>query len=131
LQPGLRPCVVDRAQFDAAILNLVVNARDAMPEGGTITITTTLWRQGPQKSAPLSPGDYVLVRVIDTGPGIPPQIATQVFEPFFTTKGDKGTGLGLAQVFSFMRQVGGDLRIDQSQSSGGAIELYFPCAPEG
>jgi two-component system, NtrC family, sensor kinase len=130
LESGLRSCVVDRPQFDAAILNLVVNARDAMPEGGVITITTTLWHQKPQKSAPLSPGDYVLVRVIDTGPGIPPQIAAQAFEPFFTTEGDKGTGLGLAQVFSFMRQIGGDARIDQNHSSGGAIELSFPCAPE-
>lgn len=120
-------CTVDRTQFDAAVLNLVINARDAMPDGGVVTVATDLWHQQRRRRSQLRPGTYVVVRVSDTGSGIPDDVIAHVFEPYFSTKGDKGTGLGLAQVLSLMRQIGGDARIATKAGSGATVELYFPC----
>jgi len=97
---GLPFCKADQTQFDAALVNLVVNARQAMPVGGTITISTRLAGNGG-----------VELRVADTGTGIAPHDLKRVFEPFFTTKADTGTGLGLAQVYGFMRRIGGDATV--------------------
>ena len=127
LDPELSPCLLDRTQFDAAILNLIINARDAMPDGGEVTITTAVCTQGRAKRAALKPGTYAVVRISDTGPGMPPDVARRAFEPFFTTKGDRGTGLGLSQTYGFMQQLGGDARIDNTPGKGTAIALYFPC----
>jgi signal transduction histidine kinase len=124
--PGLPSCRIDRTQFESAILNLAINSRDAMPKGGTITIQTRVEPHsniGPK----LKPGAYVTVQVKDNGPGMPPEIARRAFEPFFTTKGEKGTGLGLAQVYRFMRQIGGDATLMSRLGQGTSIELYFPC----
>ncbi len=117
----------DPDQLELAILNLALNARDVMPEGGVLTVTS-----GPCRDR-LSPdgdeADYVSVRVCDTGPGMSPEVAEKAVEPFFTTKErGKGTGLGLAQVYGFVRQCGGDLRIGRAPGGGASIQLLFPCA---
>lgn len=114
---GLPFCKADQTQFDAALVNLVVNARQAMPGGGTITISTRLAGDGG-----------VELRVADTGTGIAPQDLKRVFEPFFTTKVDTGTGLGLAQVYGFMRRIGGDATVSSAAGSGTTFTLLFPRA---
>jgi signal transduction histidine kinase len=122
------PCRADQAQFDAALVNLVVNARDAMPQGGTIQIRTRRWEQPRSPKNGLTPGHYGCVQVKDDGPGMPPDVSSRAFDPFFTTKGEQGTGLGLAQVYGFMRQIGGEARIESAVGVGTTIELYFPVA---
>ncbi|WP_274424169.1 hybrid sensor histidine kinase/response regulator [Chelativorans sp. YIM 93263] len=126
LQEGLPACVLDRTQFDAAILNLVINAKDAMPNGGDVTIKTTkrVEKRGTQS---LKPGEYVRVQVSDNGPGMPPEVMQRVFEPYFSTKGENGTGLGLPQVRSFMEQLGGSAMLSSSRGRGTRVELFFPC----
>ena len=124
-----RPCAVkvDPSEFELALLNLAFNARDAMPSGGTLTISakpTVLRGRGTEEG--LS-GDYVAVRVADTGTGIPPEVLPRVFEPFFTTKGvGKGTGLGLSQVYGFARQSGGTASIATTPRRGTAVTLFLP-----
>src|SRR5688572_11471683 len=98
-------CLTDQTQFDTALLNLVVNARDAMPSGGTIRIAT--WRcanDDARRMPNLKPGSYACVTVADTGQGMTPDVLKRALEPFFTTKGNKGTGLGLSQVYGFVQQ---------------------------
>jgi two-component system NtrC family sensor kinase len=132
LADDLWPCLTDEAQFNAAILNLVVNARDAMPEGhGVIRITT---RNAPLERAAsgptLAPGDYVRVTVTDNGAGMPPSVLRRATEPLYTTKGEgTGTGLGLSQAYGFARQVGGDLLIDSAVGVGTSVHLLFRRAP--
>jgi len=116
--PDLWPCYADRVQFDAAILNLVVNARDALPRGGSIDLRTRNLHNG-------TTGDYVEVSVTDTGEGMPPEIRQRALEPFFSTKGENGTGLGLSQVYGFMQQVGGDLQIESKVGVGTCVRLLF------
>jgi two-component system, NtrC family, sensor kinase len=116
LANSLPHCVLDPAQFEAAILNLLLNARDAMSNGGAVEILTR-FEAGP-------PGAVVVV-VADSGPGIPPEHLKRVFEPFFTTKGERGTGLGLAQVYASMERVGGEARIASSVGQGTSVELRF------
>lgn len=130
LDPALWRCLADRSQFDSAMLNLVVNAKDAMPAGGEVRIGTANWRQavGPATSA-LQAGDYVLVTVADNGNGMTPEVLQRALDPFFTTKKDGGTGLGLSQVFGVVRQIGGDLRIESRVGIGTTVHLFFPRAP--
>jgi signal transduction histidine kinase len=117
-------CVVDPSQFDTAILNLVTNARDAMPRGGEIRISTAACVvQGAVSDAPL--GDYVRVRVIDDGVGMPAEVLEDIFEPFFTTKGEQGTGLGVPQVGALMRHIGGHVRVASAVGCGTTFDLYF------
>lgn len=118
----LPKCLVDPPQFNAAILNLVVNARDAMPEGGVIRISTAAIR-GMNLGRPC---DYARVRVSDDGMGMPPEVAAKVFDPYFTTKGDSGTGLGVPQVQALMRQVGGYVTVDSAVGKGTSFDLFFP-----
>jgi signal transduction histidine kinase/ActR/RegA family two-component response regulator len=120
--------VVDASQLEMAVLNLAVNSRDAMPEGGTLTISTCRHeRDEPEDD--LLPGDYVVVRVTDSGSGIPSQLLTKVFDPFFTTKPlGSGTGLGLSQVYGFARQSGGIAFIRSEMGTGTTVELHFPAA---
>ncbi|MDN4055471.1 PAS domain S-box protein [Massilia sp. YIM B02763] len=119
--------VIDSALFESALLNLVVNARDAMPQGGKLTIATSNVTLGPGDAGALAPGDYVRVCVADTGSGMAPDIAARAFEPFFTTKEvGKGTGLGLSQVYGFIRQSGGDVVIDTRVGEGTTISIYLP-----
>ncbi|MGD9614092.1 MAG: PAS domain S-box protein [Alphaproteobacteria bacterium] len=128
--PDLRPCRVDPAQFQSAVLNLAVNARDAMPEGGELVIETRnidLDAGQAGRLPEIAAGAYVGVLVTDTGSGIPPELLDRIFEPFFTTKTTgKGTGLGLAQVYGFVRQSGGTIRIDSEVGSGTRIQILLP-----
>ena len=114
---GLPLCKADQTQFDAALMNLVVNARQAMPEGGRVTIAT--------RAAGLR---GVALQVSDTGSGIAAADIKRIFEPFFTTKADIGTGLGLAQVNDFMRRIGGDVSVASAVGEGTTFTLLFPIA---
>ena len=126
----LWPTLIDPNQLENAILNLAVNARDAMPAGGTLTIETSNVDADEtfgSEHDELTPGPYVLVTVSDTGHGMPPEIVAQVFEPFFTTKPiGKGTGLGLSQVYGFVKQSGGFVSIDSERDIGTTVKLYLP-----
>lgn len=117
--------VLDASQLEMAILNLAVNSRDAMPEGGKLKITTGTRFLDADRDLP--EGDYVLVSVTDAGTGIPPNVLPKVFDPFFTTKPvGSGTGLGLSQVYGFARQSGGIARIRSVEGEGTTVEMYFP-----
>ncbi|NBJ11373.1 hybrid sensor histidine kinase/response regulator [Microvirga arsenatis] len=135
LAPGVRPISVDAPQFEAALLNLTVNARDAMPEGGTLRIATgnVTLSEKDGNAAGLQPGQYVSVTVQDSGIGMPPEVVNRVFEPFFTTKEvGKGTGLGLSQVYGFVTQSGGHIAIDSTPGQGTTITMLLPAqAGEG
>ena len=117
---GLPLCRADGTQFDAALMNLVVNARQAMPGGGRVTVTT---RSAGARGVELT--------VADTGTGIAPGDLKRVFEPFFTTKAETGTGLGLAQVYGFMRRIGGDVTVASELGVGTTFTLLFPEAEAG
>ncbi len=120
-------CLVDPSQFAAAILNLVLNARDAMPSaGGEVRIYTARFQTTPVTSEPGFDGTYVRVRVQDNGSGMPDHVARRVFEPFFTTKGEKGTGLGVPQVGAFVRHIGGHITVSSEQGRGTTVDLFFP-----
>lgn len=118
---------VDPSQFEAALLNLVVNARDAVGDKGAITVQTMSCTVEPGEVADLTAGDYVCVVVTDDGAGMPPEVIGRVFEPFFTTKPvGKGTGLGLSQVYGFARQSGGAAKVTSVAGEGTEIRLYLP-----
>jgi signal transduction histidine kinase len=125
LAPDLPNCLLDPAFFDAAVLNLVTNARDAMPEGGRIDIGTSQI-SGSDKPGVKPTSSQVRVRVKDEGRGMPPEIARRVFDPLFTTKGDHGTGFGLPQVRAFMEMVGGTIGIQSEPEKGTTVDLLFP-----
>jgi PAS domain S-box-containing protein len=127
MDPSLRHVDIDPARFEAALLNLVVNARDAMPEGGQLAILTENVDLRERQVNSLAQGAYVRISVADTGTGMKPEVAARVFEPFFTTKEiGKGTGLGLSQVYGFITQSGGDVLIESTPGKGTAIHLYLP-----
>jgi len=118
---------LDEARFEAAILNLIVNARDAMPRGGLIGLSTSRLTLGAGEIAGLAPGEYVRISVSDNGTGMDPAVASRVFEPFFTTKEiGKGTGLGLSQVQGFIIQSGGQVAIDSVAGEGTVVHLTLP-----
>jgi len=123
-----RPIVlIDAARFEAAMLNLVVNARDAMPDGGVIVIDTVDVELGAGAVGGLDAGSFIKVSVRDSGTGMPPEVAARAFEPFFTTKEvGKGTGLGLSQVYGFIKQSGGEVLIRSSNEKGTTIDIYLP-----
>jgi signal transduction histidine kinase/ActR/RegA family two-component response regulator len=124
-------CLVDPGQFEAALLNLVVNARDAAPSGGQITIRVTDLILGPGEVPETPPGRYLQVSVIDTGVGMSAALRARVFEPFFTTKEfGKGSGLGLSQVYGFVRQSGGGVTIDSSEGRGTTISMFLPISDQ-
>ena len=126
LAPAIPECVVDRAQFGTALLNLVVNARDAMPRGGEIEISTERRTIEAASSSSRAPGTYVCVRVKDQGQGMSADVMQRVFDPFFTTKGERGTGLGLPQVCAFMQRIGGSVSISSERGQGTSVDLLFP-----
>jgi CheY-like chemotaxis protein len=116
--------LADPTQLEMAVLNLAINARDAMPSGGDLTIATTMRKI--TRDPELPPGDYVEIRVSDTGTGMPPDVAARAFEPFFTTKDvGKGTGLGLSQVYGMVRRAGGTARIENRHPQGTSVTLLL------
>ncbi len=132
-QDALWPAFVDQNQLEVALLNLCINARDAMPDGGVVALETANVRLDAAFSATSSvePGDYVLITISDTGTGIPPEIIDHVFEPFFTTKDKgKGTGLGLSTVFGFVKQSNGHISIYSEVGRGTTLRVYLPRSME-
>ena len=127
---GLWNTLVDPTQVENTILNLAINARDAMPGGGKLTLEAAnafLDDAYASAHAEVTPGQYVLLAVSDTGSGMPPEVMSRVFEPFFTTKPEgKGTGLGLAQAYGFVKQSGGHIKIYSELGHGTTIKLYLP-----
>jgi len=121
----------DRAQLELALLNLLINARDAMPSGGTVTVIAENREVEAGELPGLVPGDYIRVCVADTGTGISPENLEKVMEPFFTTKEvGKGSGLGLSMVYGFAKQSNGAFRIESELGAGTKAELWLPRAPE-
>jgi len=130
--PELWSVLVDSSQTDTALLNLAVNSRDAMPQGGVLTIETAnvhLDSAFASRHLEMRAGEYVRLTVKDTGAGIPPAVLERVFEPFFTTKGTgKGTGLGLSMVYGFVKQSGGHIKIDSEVGHGTSVTIHLPRA---
>ena len=117
------PITVDPAEFETALVNLVINARDAMPQGGKVTVqaSNVFFDDGARK------GDYVAIKVNDTGTGIPEDVLAKIFDPFFTTKPiGKGTGLGLSQVHGFAHQAGGTVAVDSELGKGTSFTIWLP-----
>lgn len=133
LAPNLKYIKVDRSQFEQVLLNLAVNARDAMPNGGRFTIeTTNVEVTGPEGAAMnLQPGDYVLMTVRDTGTGMSDDVLQHIFEPFFTTKEfGKGTGLGLATCYGIVKQAGGHITATSVEGKGSSFMIYLPISQQ-
>ncbi len=127
--PGLWPAIVDPTQLELVILNLAINARDAMPEGGTVTVATANATRHGEALHPgePQPGEYVAVSVADTGTGMSEAVLARAFEPFFTTKEvGRGTGLGLAQVYGFAQQSGGGITIETRAGEGTRVTVFLP-----
>jgi two-component system, cell cycle sensor histidine kinase and response regulator CckA len=122
--------LADPSALEAAVLNIALNARDAMPSGGTLTIRTSREdvTQPPATDDDLTPGVYAVLEMEDTGTGMPPDVAAKVFEPFFTTKGGRGTGLGLAMVYGFAKQSGGTVTIASTPGVGTTVGIHLPLA---
>jgi signal transduction histidine kinase len=128
--PELWRVEADPGQLENALLKLALNARDAMPKGGTLTIKTAndALDAGDANGADgVLPGDYVVLSVADTGVGMPPEVAERAFEPFFTTKDvGQGSGLGLTLVYGFVKQSGGHVTIDSEPGRGTTVRIYLP-----
>jgi CheY-like chemotaxis protein len=133
--PGLWTIEVDVAQLESCLVNLAVNARDAMPRGGKLTVEALnqmLDHEYCRVNPEVTPGQYVLISVSDTGTGMPPEILNRAFEPFFTTKEmGQGTGLGLSQVYGFIKQSNGHIKIYSEPEQGTTVKLYLPRAAVG
>src|SRR6476660_7827511 len=131
LDKGVWPVFADRAQLELALLNLLINARDAMPSGGTVTVTAENREVASDELPGVDPGEYIRISVADTGTGISPEHLEKVMEPFFTTKEvGKGSGLGLSMVYGFAKQSNGAFRINSEVGTGTSAELWLPRAPE-
>jgi CheY-like chemotaxis protein len=127
IQPTIWPVSIDVAEFELALVNLVVNARDAMPEGGTISVTGENVQLAGSETVEGLRGEFVALTVKDTGTGIAPDILSKIFEPFFTTKGpNKGTGLGLSQAYGFARQSNGAITVKSEIGQGTDATIYLP-----
>ena len=125
------PALIDRGQLSSALVNLAINARDAMPEGGRLLFRTANFTRDAHDAevVGLGPGDYVTIEVIDSGAGIPAAIRDRIFEPFFSTKQfGTGTGLGLSMVFGFAKQSGGGIVVDGEEGKGACFRIYLPKA---
>src|SRR5689334_20266660 len=122
LAGNLWPTKADASEVENAVLNLAINARDAMPEGGKLVIETA----NATGAAPATPGDFVRISVSDTGVGMSPEILQRAFEPFFSTKEGRGTGLGLSTIYGFAKQSGGYVTIESEAGSGTTVNLFLP-----
>jgi signal transduction histidine kinase len=124
---GLRQVQADPGQLEHVIVNLAINARDAMPDGGTLRVAVDATQIGPERGEGLEPGRYVRLRVSDTGVGIDPELLPLVFEPFFTTKPEgAGTGLGLAMADAAVREAGGSITVRSVQGEGSVFTVLLP-----
>jgi CheY-like chemotaxis protein len=132
LADDLWPVTADPGQLEAALVNIAINARDAMPDGGVLTVISEKAHLGDDDANPeVTAGDYVRIELRDTGTGMPADVLAHIFEPFFTTKAPgKGTGLGLSMVYGFIRQSGGHLSADSKVGEGTVFNLYLPRAME-
>jgi signal transduction histidine kinase len=135
LDPELWPAAIDRGQLESALMNLVINARDAMPAGGVLTLETRNVVVEPipehESDREVAPGAYITLAVRDTGVGIAPEILERIFDPFFTTKRPgEGSGLGLSMVYGFAKQSGGHVEVDSEPTRGTVVRLYLPRALE-
>ncbi len=130
LEPDVPKYVIDPSSFESALLNLIVNARDAMADGGEIRISTARCSEVATSRSPES-RSYVRVRVKDKGRGMTSEVLQKMFDPFFTTKGAEGTGLGLPQVREFMRKVRGHISVTSEQGIGTSVDLFFPLIGPG
>jgi PAS domain S-box-containing protein len=131
---GIWPVRIDVSQLESSLLNLAVNARDAMPSGGRLIIEATnvcIDKHALEMNMEATPGDYVLLAVSDTGSGMSPEVLGRVFEPFYTTKGNRGTGLGLSMVQGFVKQSGGYSKIYSEPGRGTTVRIYLPRALDG
>jgi two-component system, cell cycle sensor histidine kinase and response regulator CckA len=127
LEPELLAIHCAPSALEQIAMNLAVNARDAMPNGGKLIIRTETVTLDANELTSLPAGEYVLLSAIDTGEGIPPEIMGRIFEPFFTTKAERaGTGLGLSTVYSLVRQAGGAVAVDSAPGAGTTFRVYFP-----
>ncbi len=130
LEPELGAVKADPRQLEQVVMNLVVNARDAMPHGGRITVETAdvhVAEDDPRASPDLPPAQYVVLTVQDTGSGIDPEIRDKIFDPFFTTKGPgRGTGLGLSTVYGIVKQVGGHIEVESEPERGATFRIFLP-----
>ena len=122
------PALADPGQVEAALLNLCLNARDAMPEGGGLTIQTSNETIAASPGADLRPGRYVRISVADSGYGMTPEVLRRALDPFFTTKGPGASGLGLSQAYGLARQSGGTLRLRSTPGQGTEVSLLLPWA---
>ena len=125
LSPNVSNCLIDPSQFNAAILNLVINARDAMPNGGEIRISTVPW-VAQDDASDAAQGHFVRVRLRDNGTGMSDEVLQKIFQTFFTTKGEQGTGFGVPQVGALMRHIGGHVRVVSDLGRGTTFDLFFP-----
>ncbi len=130
LSAGLLPACMDANQLESAVINLVINARDAMPHGGRITVSTSSFVMGNQPDPSkrgLTEGEYIVLSVTDTGTGMTPEVIARAFEPFFTTKPiGQGTGLGLSMVYGFIKQAKGYVQVESEPGRGSRVCLYLP-----
>ncbi|HEX8393265.1 MAG TPA: PAS domain S-box protein [Longimicrobium sp.] len=130
LAPGLPDVWFDRGNLDQVLMNLALNARDAMPQGGVLRISTAAGRVEPGAHAELAPGEYAVLTVEDSGEGIAPELLGRVFEPFFTTRPQgKGTGMGLSTVHGILAQSGGAVEVESTPGAGATFRVYLPWAP--
>ena len=127
--PTLPACMADAGQIEQVVINLAINAADAMPDGGKLTFSTDIEQLDPTlhgMDPEMQPGDYVVLTVSDTGHGMDEATCRQIFEPFFSTKGIRGTGLGLSTVYGIVKQHGGGIRVDSHPGTGSRFSIYLP-----
>jgi PAS domain S-box-containing protein len=130
--PSLPSVFIDAAQLEAALVNIAINARDAMANGGRLTVETAIAEVDARTHPEMRPGEHVVIAITDTGTGMPPDVLSRIFEPFFTTKPKgKGTGLGLSMVYGFVTQSGGNITAYSEVGRGTTFRIYIPAAPDG